>query len=324
MDPRPPETTPNSHLDLPRTEARVRRILATTDFSSGSLAGVRYAVTLAEKLGASVELLHVIESRPRLAGTEAVEWDRINAEATRLAEAQLGKLVTQVARDGVEITSRVQPGVPFHEITSAARERGSDLVVIATHGHTGARRVLLGSTAERVVRHAPCPVLTVRAGATLRGTSTRRLRLRKIVVPLDFSMISEQAFPLATLLAKQFGGEIILLHVVEKIPVNYLLGGGLMNEAVTPMLKQASADLQEMAQRLNRSSTVRISAVVRDGTPYREICNFAKAADAGLIALTTHGHTGLKHVWLGSTAERVVRHAPCAVLTVREAPAGED
>jgi nucleotide-binding universal stress UspA family protein len=325
MAPRPPKPSAASRDAIPRRRSRVRRILASTDFSDESLAGVRYAVRLAERLGAAVDLLHVVESRPRMAGMEAIEWTGGESDVTRLARVQLRKLATRMGRNELNITSLVRLGIPFHEITSAARERGADLVVIATHGYTGARRVLLGSTAERVVRHATCAVLTVRAGGTERRTGKRLLpRLKKIIVPIDFSSISQRAFPFATLFAERFGAEIILLHVVEKLPVNVLLGGALMNETVTPLMKQASTDLEAMVRRLNRSSIVSISAAVRDGTPFREICDLAKVANAGMIVLTTHGYTGLKHVWLGSTAERVVRHAPCPVLAVREAPAGED
>ena len=83
-------------------------------------------------------------------------------------------------------------------------------------------------------------------------------------------------------------------------------------------MKQAEADLDRIAGSLRKSTGVNMSAVARDGTPFEEICHAAKTFDADLIVLTTHGYTGLKHVWLGSTAERVVRHAHCPVLAVRE------
>jgi nucleotide-binding universal stress UspA family protein len=82
-------------------------------------------------------------------------------------------------------------------------------------------------------------------------------------------------------------------------------------------MKQAEADLEHMAGSLSRSTAVKVSVLVHDGTPFDEICHTAKTLGADLIVLTTHGYTGLKHVWLGSTAERVVRHAHCPVLAVR-------
>jgi nucleotide-binding universal stress UspA family protein len=124
--------------------------------------------------------------------------------------------------------------------------------------------------------------------------------------------------PWATFLAAKLGAEIILFHAVEKFPMDYLLGRELMNHTIMPLMKQAEAELERIAASLSKSTKVRVSAVVRDGTPFEEICHAAKLLGADLIALTTHGYTGLKHVWLGSTAERVVRHAHCPVLVVRD------
>ena len=91
-----------------------------------------------------------------------------------------------------------------------------------------------------------------------------------------------------------------------------------MNHAIVPLMKQAEADLERIATPLGESTGVNLSAAAREGRPYEEICHAAKTVGADLIILPTHGYTGLKHVWLGSTAERVVRHAPCPVLVVRE------
>jgi nucleotide-binding universal stress UspA family protein len=212
----------------------------------------------------------------------------------------------------------LRTGNSFHGIITAAHKRATDLIVIATHGYIGAKRVLLGSTAERVVRHAPCPVLTVPARMTRSRTGKpSALRLKKILVPIDFSKFSEDALPWVTSLAAEFDAELILLHVVEKFPIDYLLGSELMNETITPLKKQGKATLKRIALSLSKSTGLRVSVVVRDGKPFEEICGTAQRVSANLIALTTHGHTGLKRVWLGSTAERTVRHASCPVLVVR-------
>ena len=212
----------------------------------------------------------------------------------------------------------MRTGKPFHEISLAAGAGAVDLVVIATHGHTGIKRVLLGSTAERVVRHAPCPVLTVPTHAlSRRDGKTPAFKLKKILVSIDFSKISKDALPYAVLLAGHFGSEVILLNVVEMFPIDHLPGREVTNQTMAPMMKRAGADLECLAASLSKSTDASASAIVRQGTPFAEICHAAKTLGADLIVLTTHGYTGLKHVWLGSTAERVVRHAPCPVLAVR-------
>ncbi len=303
---------------IPPRRPKFKTVLATTDFSEESQSGVRYAVAFAQKLGATVALLHVIELPSRLAGMEAVPLACDDSEWAALAGAQLKKLAQRESKKDFRLTTRLRTGKPFHEICAAA-ESAADLIVIATHGYTGAQRVLLGSTAECVVRHAPCPVLTVRQPATSEGRRRPpRLKLRKILVPIDFSKLSKAALPWATFLAEQFKAEVVLLHVVEKFPIDYLMGRELTSHTIVPLMKQAEADLERAAADLAKSFGIKISAAVREGKPHEEICEAAKTLAVDLVVLTTHGYTGLKHVWLGSTAERVVRHAVCPVLVVRE------
>jgi nucleotide-binding universal stress UspA family protein len=250
---------------------------------------------------------------------ETVVLRRGDSEVKALARSQLATLAQHENKARVAVTYSVRTGKPFHEIATAAREDRADLIVLATHGYTRVNRVLLGSTAERVVRYASCPVLTVPSYSTPKPVGKNvSIQLKKILVPMDFSNISKDALPWATSLAAQFGAELILLHVTEKFPIDYLLGRELMSETIVPLMKQAEAELEHLAESLSKSTGVNISAVVRDGTPFEEICHASKTLGTDLIVLTTHGYTGLKHVWLGSTAERVVRHAICPVLVVRE------
>jgi nucleotide-binding universal stress UspA family protein len=311
--------TTRRRFAMARGPTKVAKILATTDFSDESQAGVRYAVALAEKLNATVSLLHVVEQPSYLSGMESVVLARQESEVLVLARARLATVAKREAKADVVVTSSVCVGKPFHEITIAANKQLADLIVIATHGHTGVKRALLGSTAERVVRHARCPVLTVPARSSPKSAgNTRPLTLKNILVPIDFSEISKDALPWAALLAGQFGARLVLLHVTEKFTADYLLGPELTSEAVVPLIKQAEVDLECLARSVSKSTRVNVSSVVLNGRPFEEICREAKTQEADLIVLTTHGHTGLKHVWLGSTAERVVRHAHCPVLAVRE------
>ncbi len=302
------------------TPPNIRKIIATTDFSDESQSGVRYAVTLAEQMRATIALLHVIEPPSRLSGVESGVLAREDSELTKFAREKLAALAKREGKGDVAVTSSVRTGNPFHEITTAAREDAADLIVIATHGYTGAKRVVLGSTTERVVRHAPCPVLTVPTRTTpARAGKTPALKVKRILVPMDFSNLSKDALPWATFMAEQFKAEVVLLHVVEKFPIDYLMGRELTSHAIVPLIKQAEADLERAAVDLAKSIGIKISSAVREGKPHEEICEAAKALAVDLIVLTTHGYTGLKHVWLGSTAEYVVRHASCPVLVVRAA-----
>ncbi|HEY9175486.1 MAG TPA: universal stress protein [Verrucomicrobiae bacterium] len=309
--------------EITGTQARliIRKILATTDLSNESIVGVRYAAALAEKVGAAVALLHVVElpPPPPMPGMRAATYSLRDSKITKYARARLKTLAKRESRRDLDLTPILRSGNSFYGIIAAARERTADLIVIATHGYTGANRVLLGSTTERVVRHAPCPVLTVPARIT-RGRACKMppLNLKRILVPIDFSKTSKTAFPWAASVAAESNAELILLHVVETFPIDYLLGHGLMNETITPLIKERESDLKWMANSLSKSTGLKVSAVVRAGKPFKEICSAARKLGADLITLTTRGHTGLKRVWIGSTAERVVRHASCPVLAVRQ------
>jgi nucleotide-binding universal stress UspA family protein len=251
-------------------------------------------------------------------GMRSVRLSAQNSRILKHARAGLKKLARRESKASLNPALLVRSGNSSYGIITTARERAADLIVIATRGYTGAKRVWLGSTAERVVRHAPCSVVTVpvRMSRQRIGKSPK-LRLKKILVPIDFSKISETALPWTGALAAPSNAEVILLHVVQKYPIDYVLGRELMDKTITPLMKQSEAELKEMAARLRKATGPKISAVVSAGQPFKEICSAAKRLGADLIALTTHGYTGVRRIWLGSTAERVVRHAHCPVLVVR-------
>jgi universal stress protein A len=142
---------------------QIRSILVPIDFSAHCLKALDYAVPLAARFGAKLTLLHVIEpvATPDCAKSFplAMESDRVTAEC----KAQLDRLVRQKGVPSeILATTLVRHGRSYNEITAAARSLKTDLIVVSTHGYTGWKHALLGSTTELVVRHAPCPVLVVR------------------------------------------------------------------------------------------------------------------------------------------------------------------
>ncbi len=141
--------------------------------------------------------------------------------------------------------------------------------------------------------------------------------IKSIVVPVDFSATSRRGLAYAVRLAEQFGGKITIIHVIEPIAAPEFAAVALLIENDAGR-KAAKAKLEELVREMKISSRLIEKTVVRFGSPFTEITAAARSLKADLIVLTTHGYTGLKHVLMGSTAERVVRHAPCPVLTVRE------
>ncbi len=141
-----------------------KKILVGTDFSEASDEARRVAIELARRLGAELEIVHVEEPLPAYAFAEGALPDlpRLQEEVRTWAERQLEDLARGARASGVSATTAVLLGVPANTIVEAARTERADLIVVGTHGRTGLERVLLGSVAERVVRNAPCAVLTVR------------------------------------------------------------------------------------------------------------------------------------------------------------------
>lgn len=146
-----------------------KRILVPTDFSAHSDAAVRYAVVLARQFGSSLFLLHVLDDAYAAGPWESEfgipETPGLRDRLKREAEQRLTACLTAADRDRFNVTTEVVTGRPAQSIVDFARDNATDLIVMGTHGRSGVAHLLMGSVAERVVRSAPCPVLTVRADA---------------------------------------------------------------------------------------------------------------------------------------------------------------
>ncbi|HEY0549131.1 MAG TPA: universal stress protein [Verrucomicrobiae bacterium] len=141
---------------------RIARILVPIDFSEGSKAAIRYATRLAEQFGASIHLAYVIDSLGDLKDGEVVPWNATTEDATLVLKRKIAELANEEIEELVPVYPHVVSGQAYEEIVSLARAFFCDLIIISTHGRTGVSRALIGSVAERVVRHAHCPVLVVR------------------------------------------------------------------------------------------------------------------------------------------------------------------
>lgn len=144
------------------TPVTLKKILVSLDFSAPSKKALRYAVPLAERFDASLCLLHVLEPPSLVNDLRNVPLVVSDAAVLNRLHHKLVILARQEIKPLIHVNPLVRVGRPSHEIVTAAKDLNVDLIVIATHGHTGLKHVVLGSTAERVVRHAPCPVLVVR------------------------------------------------------------------------------------------------------------------------------------------------------------------
>lgn len=150
--------------------AQIRKILVPVDFSASSQAALAYAAEIAQKFGASIDLVHVWQAPTFIPTATLPEVPNVDANIVDLvrknAEEATARALAAAKAQGLPVQSaRCEPGVPARGIVEFAKTDGYDLIVIGTHGRTGLSHAMMGSVAEKVVRLAPCPVLTVRAGA---------------------------------------------------------------------------------------------------------------------------------------------------------------
>lgn len=284
-----------------------QRILCPTDFSTGSKQALRVAAQLAIDHGAELDIVHAWHV-PAIAYSEyTFPADTIQGMQDD-ARRGLDEAVREASTLGVSrVTSKMLVGVPWAQVVAYMEHHPIDLCVTGTHGRTGLKRVLLGSVAEKLVRHAPCSVLAVRPDSDQR-------KFRRVLVPTDFSESAMRAAArAATLVAPD--GELVLLHVLE-LPLAYSRDMPL--EYLPALERRVTASLETEGHRLESATRASVKSCVRMGRPGAETLQLLEEdQDIDLVVMGSHGRTGLARVLMGSVAEKVVRHAPCPVLVAR-------
>jgi universal stress protein E len=298
----------------PQTTPAGPVILVGTDFSETAAAALDWAVELARQQGAGIELIHAVTVPPSIPGYVPSAGIDFEEEVSRAAEARLAETAAALAGSKVGITTLLLPGSPSQVILDRAEKIGAAAIVLGTRGLTGLRHLLLGSTAQRVVHGAGCPVLSVHP-----GDLGRHREIRTILVPTDFSQDAGLAIAAAhRLLAPlERDARLVLLNVYN-LPIEYTAYGPIPTSVhyLADTGLEAERRLYESAQALQREGLT-VETVARQGDPAHAIAEEAETRGADLIAMGTRGVTGLRHLLLGSTAERVVEYAPCPVMTVR-------
>ncbi len=290
---------------------RFERLLVPLDGSEAAHVALDYAALIPSRV---VILLSVIPDGM----AELVSWGDERREEWRAAvlarvTAYLDEAAATLERQGREIETRVGWGDPAEHILAAAVE--ADLIIMTTHGRGAGERILFGSVADRVVRHAPIPVLMVRGGER----PVKEAPVSRLIVPLDGSPLAEQALPVAMDLADDLGVRIHLVRTLETEKLRSVIrlspsAAASYAASVSSLRTVATAYLEEQAKRV-RSRDIPVSIQVVEGSPAEELCHLARPGD--IIVMTTRGRGGLQRWLLGSVTERVVREAPVPVLVVR-------
>jgi nucleotide-binding universal stress UspA family protein len=266
---------------------------------------------LARRFGAEVHLITAVEPPAAYRQLVSLVQSRVAPldESLAAARARLAATGNVDALSGLHVTSHVAAGKPFEEIIKLARDIDADLLAVGTKSLHGAARLLLGSTAERVVRKAPLPVLVVKGELPDAP--------RAIVIPTDFSTCAQQAAIEGVALARRWGSRVVFVHVIEPITQAYVWPG---EPGLLPLFPVEPAELDAEWNQLTSAidlSGVSWERVAVKGRAGEAIPAAAVEVRAELVVIGTHGYSGLTHVLLGSVAEHVVRDAACSVLTIR-------
>lgn len=287
-------------------ESQTKRILCPVDFSPQSAAALRVAGRLATAFAAELLVLHARRVEVPVYFT-AAQIRALRAQLRRSTRAGNG-LLRNFAEKHLPVSVHRSVSLVDHDpvsaILSAIRDWRPDLVVMATHGRTGLKRIRLGSVMESVLRQARVPVLTVGPAVKLSNASRP---IRRILSPVNLEDSPRGAFRLATDFAEATGADLIALHVLEGEPA----------DAQTP---DATRDdlCAWVPGDLRRRCSIR--EVVRRGSPAERIVAEARDSRADLVVIGAQPKRFLSSVLFGSTTEMVIRDSPSPVLSVMSEP----
>ncbi len=294
------------------------KLLIPLDGSGTAEKVLPFAHLLADKLKIPVELLGIIdiaEMATHLAAGKAQYLEGFMVEAERSSEAYLSGIAKKFS--GPDVKSSVARGNPEDVIIEKAAVDNRILITMATHGRSGINRWLLGSVAEKVLRGTSNPLFLVRADE--KSKSKEVAVMNSVIVPLDGSELAETVLPTVVKLAKMLHLEVMLLRAYE-LPAEAYYGSEdfLPNydELKDRVKAEARSYLDKKAEVLKTEGVEKVSAILTEGPGANEIIRYANMNPDTLVAMCTHGRSGVKRWVLGSVTEKVVRHSLDPVLVV--------
>ena len=283
------------------------KILVPLDGSKLAEAVLPYAVFIAERLRLPLDLIHVNDAEttsPSLHPTRA--GDYLSETAASLAS-------------GLTVSCTVKTGAAAEVILDTAAADGGILIAMATHGETGGKRWLLGKVAQKVLQAAKNPLLLIRPQDE--ESISRRARIESIVVALDGSHLAEQIIPQVVYLARGLGLQVVLLRTYSLPTAGYFLAAHVPPPDMADLREKTKKEIEDYLRGkekdLSTQGVQKVSRVVAEGGGPEEIIESAKKSPGSIVAMSTHGRSGIGRWVLGSVTDRVVSYCGEPVLVIR-------
>ncbi len=282
---------------------RYRKILVAFDGSLSSKNALKQAIRLSREEKSWLKVLAVV---PDYEGDlELIGISNIKS----LIEGPKEKLISEAKEiaqeEGATVLADAEQGEAYERIVEVADAENCDLIVMGRRGIHRVERMLMGSVTARVIGHTQKDVLVVPRDATIGW--------KQILLATDGSRYSDVATEHAINFAKSYGGDMVAVSVVDVTDEFYTQAPQMVED----MIERSKRILQGVTEKAE-ASNIKIETLVKEGEPYQKIVEVAKEKDAGVIFMGSHGRKGVKKLLMGSVTEKVIGHAPCPVLVVKE------
>lgn len=297
-----------------------RRMVVPLDGSGLAEQVLPYVRSLGRSLEAKVALLRVLDPLP--AGLtdpgHGLSRDKVIANMRAQAQDYLEQVAASLRKQRLAVSYSVGEGLPAERIVEEAAKEPATLIAMSTHGRSGPARWLLGSVADKVLHATTDPLLLVRSRAP--ASFLDEARLGTIIVPLDGSTLAEQALPHVGALAKALNLKTVLVRVTPALEEYYrYVGPEYVPPANLPESVDADANayLGRLSQKLRQERFPSVEVRLLHGDAAAAIVDLSQGVPDSLVAMTSHGRSGVGRWLLGSVADRIVRHATGPVLVIR-------
>jgi nucleotide-binding universal stress UspA family protein len=294
----------------------IKNLLYATDFSATSEAALPYATAICRRFGSTLHMAHVLSDTSLLimtGGLDYVGFETLYQDTQTMAQERIKQIADRLGQ--IPYRTYLRHGEVWTNLSDIVANNRVDLIVVGTHGRGGLGKLVLGSVAEDILRHAPCPVLTVGPGVCGRAKLREfpgegrelapiELELRQILHATNFTAASLRVAQVAISLAAQFRARLTMMHVVE--------GDSRLGTPPEPI----DDGVRELQEEISKAALAYAPEILTEfGSAWYCIVNKAAEREADLIVLGAHPADGTTHVpW--STVHRVVAQATCPVLTV--------